>query len=207
MFWANLRCAFVSGADDPGWKGLLLDRCRKYIRSRVRGSHRRRSDGTPLGALRSIANNRRAGSSQLRSARKYLIPPPAKKGLHGGGFGPHPRSEANGLSEAAGTCCGQMRLLRDAPNRNAEPVRSRKHSKHVISPLRERLTDLHSHPNRGPGQSRHCEARTCFDKVAALARSCSTWVVWRQSLSRAFPWRLGSDIVLQLKEHSRASCC
>src|SRR3981189_765852 len=31
---------------------------------------------------------------------KYLIPPPAKKGLHGGGFGPHPRSEANGLSEA-----------------------------------------------------------------------------------------------------------
>jgi recombination protein RecA len=30
----------------------------------------------------------------------YLIPPPAKKGLHGGGFGPHPRSEANGLSEA-----------------------------------------------------------------------------------------------------------
>ncbi|HSU19392.1 MAG TPA: hypothetical protein VLI45_06555, partial [Acidobacteriaceae bacterium] len=26
-----------------------------------------------------------------------LIPSTAKKGLHGGGFGPHPRSEANGL--------------------------------------------------------------------------------------------------------------
>jgi hypothetical protein len=33
---------------------------------------------------------------------KYLVPVPAKKGLHGGGFGPHPRTEANGLSEAVG---------------------------------------------------------------------------------------------------------
>ena len=32
----------------------------------------------------------------------YFTPPPIKKGLHGGGFGPHPRSEVNGLSEAVG---------------------------------------------------------------------------------------------------------
>jgi recombination protein RecA len=31
---------------------------------------------------------------------KYLVPTPAKKGLHGGGFGPHPRGEARGLSNA-----------------------------------------------------------------------------------------------------------
>ena len=31
---------------------------------------------------------------------KYLIPPPIKKGLHGGGFGPHPRNEVKGLSDA-----------------------------------------------------------------------------------------------------------
>src|SRR5580704_16170910 len=31
---------------------------------------------------------------------KYLAPKPAKKGLHGGGFGPHPRSEVKGLSDA-----------------------------------------------------------------------------------------------------------
>jgi recombination protein RecA len=51
----------------------------------------------------------RCGVAQTRVQRdacnfvlpeKYLIPSPAKKGLHGGGFGPHPRSEANGLSEA-----------------------------------------------------------------------------------------------------------
>jgi hypothetical protein len=33
---------------------------------------------------------------------KYLVPPPAKRGLHGGGYGPHPRTEAKGLSDAVG---------------------------------------------------------------------------------------------------------
>lgn len=33
---------------------------------------------------------------------KYLIPSPLKKGLHGGGFGPHPRGEVKGLSDAVG---------------------------------------------------------------------------------------------------------
>lgn len=31
---------------------------------------------------------------------KYLVPAPIKKGLHGGGFGPHPRDEVKGLSDA-----------------------------------------------------------------------------------------------------------
>jgi recombination protein RecA len=50
---------------------------------------------------------------------KYLVPPASKKGLHGGGFGPHPRSEANGLSEAVG---GLLRPEAIAP-RCAEPQR------------------------------------------------------------------------------------
>jgi recombination protein RecA len=33
---------------------------------------------------------------------KYLIPPPIKRGLHGGGFGPHPRNEQKGLSNEVG---------------------------------------------------------------------------------------------------------
>jgi hypothetical protein len=37
---------------------------------------------------------------------KYFVPPPIKKGLHGGGFGPHPRNETKGLSDAV------SRLLR-----------------------------------------------------------------------------------------------
>jgi recombination protein RecA len=33
---------------------------------------------------------------------KYFVPAPIKRGLHGGGFGPHPRTEVHGLSEAVG---------------------------------------------------------------------------------------------------------
>lgn len=33
---------------------------------------------------------------------KYLAPPAPKRGLHGGGFGPHPRQEIRGLSNAVG---------------------------------------------------------------------------------------------------------
>jgi hypothetical protein len=41
-------------------------------------------------------------SQQFCLPEKYLVPPTPKKGLHGGGFGPHPRSEVKGLSEAMG---------------------------------------------------------------------------------------------------------
>ena len=36
----------------------------------------------------------------FRLPEKYMIAPPAKRGLHGGGFGPHPRNEQKGLSNA-----------------------------------------------------------------------------------------------------------
>jgi len=49
---------------------------------------------------------------------KYLIPPRVKKGLHGGGFGGHPRNEAKGLSEAV---TGLLRPEVVAP-RCAEPL-------------------------------------------------------------------------------------
>jgi hypothetical protein len=70
----------------------------------------------------------RCGVAQTRVQRearnfvlpeKYLIPHPAKKGLHCGGFGPHPRSEVNGLSEAV---AGLLRPKAIAP-RCAEPQR------------------------------------------------------------------------------------
>jgi hypothetical protein len=51
----------------------------------------------------------RCGASQTNVARakhdfvlpeKYYVTPPVKKGLHGGGFGSHPRNEVKGLSDA-----------------------------------------------------------------------------------------------------------
>jgi hypothetical protein len=43
-------------------------------------------------------NHRRAHNFRL--PEKYLVPPAIKKGLHGGGFGTHPRNEVRGLSNA-----------------------------------------------------------------------------------------------------------
>jgi recombination protein RecA len=42
------------------------------------------------------------GSYKFELPEKYLVAPAAKKGLHGGGFGRHPRQEARGLSNAVG---------------------------------------------------------------------------------------------------------
>jgi len=78
--------------------------------------------------------------------QKYLVPPAATKGLHGGGFGPHPRTEAKGLSQAVG---GLLRPEAIGP-RCAEPQRRvrlradafepglRPSSMHAAAPLRLR---------------------------------------------------------------------
>jgi RecA/RadA recombinase len=61
---------------------------------------------------------------------KYLTAPPVKKGLHGGGFGPHPRHEVKGLSEAIDDF---LRPEVTAP-RCAEPQRRMRNEK-AIEPI------------------------------------------------------------------------
>jgi len=61
---------------------------------------------------------------------KYLIPPPIKKGLHGGGFGPHPRNEVKGLSDAVR---GFLSPEVTAP-RCAEPQRRIKPEREIFEP-------------------------------------------------------------------------
>jgi hypothetical protein len=62
---------------------------------------------------------------------KSLIPPPAKKGLHGGGYGPHPRSEIKGLSDAID---GLLNHEAIAP-RCAEPQRRQHHPRETFEPV------------------------------------------------------------------------
>jgi recombination protein RecA len=73
---------------------------------------------------------------------KYLIPPPIKKGLHGGGFGPHPRNEVKGLSDAVG---GFLRVEVTAP-RCAEPQRRIKPEREVFEPNPPRQLATHRKP-------------------------------------------------------------
>jgi recombination protein RecA len=47
-----------------------------------------------------VADTEQKAEYEFSVPEKYFMPPSVKKGLHGGGFGPHPRSEVKGLSEA-----------------------------------------------------------------------------------------------------------
>jgi len=67
---------------------------------------------------------------------KYLVPPASKKSLHGGGLGPHPRGEANGLSKAVS---GLLRPEAIAP-RCAEPQRRIRPTMEPFEPSSEQST-------------------------------------------------------------------
>ena len=58
--------------------------------------------------------------SQFVLPEKYLIPPPVKQGLHGGGFGSHPRNEVKGMSTAVSELCCRRRLCLGAQSRKGE---------------------------------------------------------------------------------------
>src|SRR5271154_1946151 len=62
--------------------------------------------------------------------QKFLIAPPIKKGLHGGGFGSHPRNEAKGLSDSMS---GFLRPEMFAP-RCAEPQRRVRSDREIFEP-------------------------------------------------------------------------
>ena len=68
---------------------------------------------------------------------RYFAPPPVKRGLHGGGFGSHPRNEVKGLSDAVASLLQQETT---AP-RCAEPQR------------RTRLTQKTFEPNYPPSST------------------------------------------------------
>lgn len=61
---------------------------------------------------------------------KYMVAPPTKKGLHGGGFGSHPRNEVKGLSSAVS---GLLKPEAFAP-RCAEPQRKERPVKETFEP-------------------------------------------------------------------------
>ena len=79
----------------------------------------------------------RVGSGQFAAERKggfslpakYLVPPMAIKGLHGGGMGGHPRGEVKGMGPAVSG------LLRVEP-RCAEPQRRVRPEREVFEPAR-----------------------------------------------------------------------
>jgi hypothetical protein len=72
----------------------------------------------------------RPASYKFELPKKYLVAPPAKSGLHGGGFGRHPRHEVKDLSNAVG---GLLQPEAIAP-RCAEPQPRRRSSQEIVEP-------------------------------------------------------------------------
>ena len=77
------------------------------------------------------STSQRAFNCQFTLPGKYLVPPPVKQGLHGGGFGPHPRNETKGLSDAVGDLLKPgvtaPRRAKPQPTRDLERRRSGQH--------------------------------------------------------------------------------
>lgn len=73
----------------------------------------------------------RPESTDFHLPDECLIPPPVKKGLHGGGFGPHPRTEVKGMAGAVGEFLHPASL---AP-RCAEPQPRAPREREAIAPI------------------------------------------------------------------------
>lgn len=117
---------------------------------------------------------------------KYLAPPSIKKGLHGGGFGPHPRTEVRGLSDAVGDLF--------AP-RCAEPQHRPRPHKESAEPNSTVVTQAVRSPKQ-PGNTtpsnRACGVPICCYRPVASVPLCSTWEVLRRSMLPASSFRPGT---------------
>ena len=74
--------------------------------------------------------------SQFVLPEKYLIPPPVKQGLHGGGFGSHPRNEVKGMS----TAVSELLQAEAVEPRCAEPQRRVRGEREVFDQLLPNVT-------------------------------------------------------------------
>jgi recombination protein RecA len=76
--------------------------------------------------------------ASFRLPERYRAPPTVQKGLHGGGFGPHPRTEVKGLSQAVGNFLQPEAL---AP-RCAEPLPRQEYRRETIDAVSPRSPSL-----------------------------------------------------------------
>ncbi len=86
------------------------------------------------------AQGRPSSQRTFSLPEKYMVAPPTKKGLHGGGFGLHPRNEIKGLSDAVSDFLKSEAL---AP-RCAEPQRKERPEKENFEPNTQQIAVRHS---------------------------------------------------------------
>jgi hypothetical protein len=79
---------------------------------------------------------------------KYYVPPPVKKGLHGGGFGSHPRNEVKGLSNAVSSLLQQEAIAPRCvePQYRARPIQKTYESSYQSASITERASSRFTKP-------------------------------------------------------------
>lgn len=89
----------------------------------------------------------RPNLEKFQLSDKHFPAPPVKKGLHGGGFGPHPRSEVKGLSNAVGSFLGTNPFAPQCaePQRRMKPERE---AYRPTSPQPEYESDVRVRPGK-----------------------------------------------------------
>ena len=94
-----------------------------------------------------LSTSQQPANYQFSLPDKYIVPSAVKQGIHYGGFGPHPRNETRGLSDAVGN------LLKPEAvgSRCAEPQPRRQPERRVFEPKLQPLTQktkLRSRPGK-----------------------------------------------------------
>jgi len=79
-----------------------------------------------------VAKSQQPQTENIRLPDRYFAAPAIKKGLHGGGFGPHPRTEVKGMSAAVGDFLGP---------RCAEPQHRGRTRREPFEPLQLPVTE------------------------------------------------------------------
>jgi recombination protein RecA len=85
--------------------------------------------------VQSVSRARPSAKCTFSLPEKYMVAPPTKKGLHGGGFGSHPRNEVKGLSGAVSSLLKPEAFV----PRCAEPQRRERPEKESFEPGTQKI--------------------------------------------------------------------
>lgn len=89
--------------------------------------------------VQTVSKARPSAQRTFSLPQKYMVAPITKKGLHGGGFGSHPRNEVKGLS---GAVSGLLKPEAFAP-RCAEPQRRERPERESFEPSMQKIAVEH----------------------------------------------------------------
>jgi len=161
-----------------------------------------------------IQQSIRQASRNFVLPEKYLDPPSRTKGLHGGGYGQHPRSEVKGLSDAVSS------LLRSEPvaPRCAEAQRHVRHTQQTLKESRQSalMTALRASSSFMPWPRIEQALRTAdlllhgggFSAIVLDMGSLAPEFVSRVPLATWFRYRAAAErtqsSILLLTQHSSA---